>query len=95
MANPNPHQARAAKRRKRGAGSVQELQAVLWALVQQVRDDLEKRGADGEPALPFEVRLKGVHALSQVSGTYLKATEVGELEARLAALEERMKEEHA
>jgi hypothetical protein len=34
-----------------------------------------------------ELSLKAVHAVSQASGQYLKLLEIGELEARVAALE--------
>jgi hypothetical protein len=40
-----------------------------------------------ERAVEDEVRLRAIHALSQACGQYAKLLEVGELEARLAALE--------
>lgn len=69
------------RRRKRKPGTLADLQAALWYAVERVRDELEN------DAYPLDQRLKCVHALSQVSGTYLNTIKVGEHEERLAALE--------
>jgi hypothetical protein len=80
MANPNPHAARLAKRRAHKPGSLEDLLKVLWTAL----SDAERlMYAADDP----EVRLRCIHAISQVSGQYAKLLEIGELEARIAALE--------
>jgi transcriptional regulator of aromatic amino acid metabolism len=85
------------KTKRRGKpGNVKQLTAVLWramSRLEEALDDLQP----AEPLLPGVLRAyseptiatlcKLTHAMSQAAGTYLKALEVGELEARLAALE--------
>lgn len=85
MANPNPYQARQGRARKRqdAAGSVEDLQAALWRAIDRLNESLKsKKGADVDDAA-----LRRMHALCQLGGVYLKVVEVGELEARIAALE--------
>ena len=89
MANPNPSKARRAKRAKRlmkaeAAGTVNDLRRKLWRAMAAADDVLADKKA--EPTL----KLKALHALTQASGAYLKIVEVGELEARLAVVEERL-----
>jgi|GEM_PF-2601587 len=82
MPNPQParpHVARLAKRKKNKPGNMHDLGEKLWAALQTAEDLLR----EDDPAL----KLKAIHALSQVAGTYARVYEVGELEARLAALE--------
>ena len=88
MPNPNPHKARRAKKAKRNLtlGTVQDLTKVLWSAITKLETHLgtvmEKDETDtGELC-------KLTHALSQSASTYLKALEVGELEARVQALEQ-------
>lgn len=80
MANPNPTQARQAKRlKRRKAGTLEHARALLWQALERAAELLE----EDDPALS----LKAVHALSQGASSYAKLVEVGELEARIAALE--------
>ena len=82
-----PHNARAAKKAKRRpkSGTVTQLTQVLWSAIAKLEHHL------GDVAGAEEVDTgelcKLTHAMSQAASTYLKALEVGELEARLAALE--------
>ena len=89
MANSNPVKARQAKRQKRqkkaeAAGTVDDLRLKLWKAL--AADDDVLADAKAEPTL----KLKALHALTQASGAYLKIIEVGELEARMKAIEERL-----
>ena len=83
MANPNPDplKARQAKKAKRRGkpGSLSDAQAVLWQALRKAGELLEHE----DPHLS----LKAVHAVSQCAANYAKVLEVGELEARLQALE--------
>ncbi len=85
--NPNadPTKARMAKKFQRKPGNLPALQRKLWGAILHAEEVLEQACQDGEP----ELRLKAVHALSQCAGQYAKLLEVGEIEARLAALEAR------
>lgn len=83
--NPSPHKARAARKRKAKPGTVADLTALLWRAIDRLEAHLGTV-ADGEEIDTAEL-CKLTHAISQTAGTYLKALEVGELEARLAALE--------
>lgn len=89
MANSNPDslRARRAKKRRRRPkpGTIEDLQKVLWNAVATLEERLLDT-SDEEDADVAEL-CKLTHALSQAAGTFLKAVEVGELEARLAALE--------
>jgi hypothetical protein len=80
MANHNPYQARQARKRKR-QGTLQDVLQMLWAALTAAEAVLEECAGDHEQTL------KAVHAISQCGGQYAKLLEVGELEARLAALE--------
>jgi len=85
VANPNPHAARIAKKRARKPGDLSQVLRMLWqALLEAEEVLLESDNA--------EWTLKAVHAISQSAGQYVKLLEVGELEARLAAVEQAMKE---
>jgi hypothetical protein len=64
-----------------------ELCDILWGFIL----DLDRvRHLKKRPSL--DQRLRVVHALSQLSGAYLKAAEVSDLTARVAALEAAMAE---
>jgi hypothetical protein len=83
MANPSPLAARMAQKRRRKPGNLAQLVRILWQAVLEAQAVLE--GADeGE----WERTLRAVHALGQVSGQYAKLLEIGEIEARLSALEQ-------
>lgn len=81
MANPNadPLKARIAQRRKRKAGSLKDVSRMLWEALETARELLSEEDV--------QVRLKAIHALSQTASSYARVYEVGELEARLEALE--------
>ena len=81
--NPETLSARMAKKRRQRTGDLQAIRRKLWIAILHAEDTLEQ-------AEESELRLKAVHALSQCCGQYSKLLEIGELEARLAALEERV-----
>lgn len=83
MANPNPDAAKArmgkkAKRRSQ-PGTVEAARALLWQALERAAELLQ----EDDPYLS----LKAVHAVSQGASAYAKIVEVGELEARIEALE--------
>jgi hypothetical protein len=79
--NPNPAEARKAKRaRRRGKpGTLEDARVLLWRALTRAGELLEEE----DPAYA----LKAVHAISQGAAAYARIVEVGELEARIAALE--------
>ena len=81
MSNPNPTEARQAKRQKRRGqpGTLEDARALLWKAFQRAGVILDNE----DDALS----LKAIHAVSQGAAAYARIIEVGELEARLAALE--------
>ncbi len=81
------HQARQEKKRSRRPkpGTVKQLTAVLWRAITHLETHLDTT-TNGKSVDTAEL-CKLTHALSQSAATYLKAVEVGELEARLEALE--------
>ena len=85
MANHSPHVARLAKRR---AHKPLDLADILKILTTAIREGerLLLSAADDD----HDLTLRTIHALGQVTGQYAKLLEVGELEARLAALEAQM-----
>ena len=85
MPNPNPHKARQARKRRPKPGTVKQLTSVLWSAITKLEEHLTLT-ADAEEVDTGEL-CKLTHALSQSASTYLKAVEVGELEARVEALE--------
>jgi hypothetical protein len=80
MANPNPHRARRAKRSARAPGTLRALQQKLWGAILWAETVLEEADTP-------DLRLRAIHALAQAAGHYGKLLEVGELEARLQAVE--------
>jgi hypothetical protein len=80
---PQTLSARMAKKRRQRVGDLPALQRMVWIALLHAQDVLER-------AEDAELRLKAIHALSQCAGQYAKLLEVGELEARLAALETQM-----
>ena len=82
-----PHRARQAKKRARRPkpGTVKQLTAVLWSAITKLEEHLSET-TEAEMVDTAEL-CKLTHALSQSASTYLKALEVGELEARVEALE--------
>jgi len=84
MANASPYRARLAKRRAHKPGDLNNLTRILWTAI---RDAEQLLYTAEDP----ELRLRCVHALSQSAGQYARLLEIGELEARLEALERAMK----
>jgi len=82
MSNPNPLPARQAKKRRGKPGDLAALQRLVWAALLEA-DAVLQRTQGANP----ELCLKAVHAVSQCAGQYTKLLEVGELEARITALE--------
>ena len=83
---PNTAPARMGKKKKaeraaERAGTLEEVRLKLWRCIGRVEEILVDEGADAT------VTLKAAHCLSQTASTYVRLTEVGELEARLTALE--------
>lgn len=66
-------------KRRRKPGDLSSLRRTLWAALLTG----EELADDADPA----TRLRALHAISQLAGTYLKAIEVADLEARIEALE--------
>lgn len=90
MANPHPDplRARLAKKRRRKAGTLAQLTVVVWHALLEAQAVLEE-------ADEAELTLKAVHAVSQCAGQYAKLLEVGELEARIQALEQKAQQKGA
>jgi len=66
-------------RRRKKPGTLEDARALLWRALTRAGELLEEE----DPALS----LKAIHAISQGAAAYARIVEVGELEARLAALE--------
>ncbi len=84
--NPNPHKARQARKKRAKPGTVAQLTSVLWKAIGHLETHLDAT-AQAETTDTAEL-CRLTHALSQSAATFLKAIETGELEARLAALEQ-------
>jgi len=84
--NPNPTAAR--RKRKVNAtkkmGDISTLRERLWGVLDRM-DKHIKATADGDILTPDAQAV--LRLLPQIAGCYLKANEVGELEARIAVLE--------
>lgn len=80
MANPSPHKARMAKRKRAQAGDLEQLRAKLWNAIEKAEQFL-----DSEEATTV---FRAVNAIAQAAAPYLKTLEVGEHEERLKAIEE-------
>jgi hypothetical protein len=80
MVDAQRFRARPPRKRARKPGDLAGLRRMLWqALIEAERVLLE---SDND-----ELSLKAVHAVSQAAGQYARLLEIGELEARVAALE--------
>jgi hypothetical protein len=71
---------KARRKRYRKPGDVADLRRVLWSALTQIEELL----ADNDP----QMKIKAAHALGTLSGTYLRALELGDLEQRVRRLEE-------
>lgn len=83
--NADPTAARKARRAKRKPPGMEQLMLKLWKAMETAEDLLNHDDPN--------VRLRATHAMATVAGTYTKAKDVGELEARLSAVEEQMKDQ--
>ncbi len=80
MANPNPVKARLAQRRRRKPGDLPKLMKALWETIRDVEEALETAATPDDTC-------RGAHAMAACANSYVKLLQVGEYEARLAALE--------
>jgi HD superfamily phosphodiesterase len=80
MANANPLTARLAQRRRRKAGDLHDLCKALWQGIRDAEMALEMATTVAE-------KCAAVHSLAAIGNTYAKVLQIGEYEARLAALE--------
>lgn len=92
MANPDPWQARLAKRRKerkrRKPGDLSEARAVLWHALEALDDHLLQLMEEDEPSTAALTKI--VHAAATAIGSYAKLVEVGNLEEEVQDLRERI-----
>jgi hypothetical protein len=80
MANPNPHQARTAKKQKAlETPSIKAATKIVWQALQTAEQHLQ----DADP----NQSLKAVHAICQGALAFAKLHEVSEFEARIESLE--------
>ena len=81
MADPNadPTKARLAKKAKEKPPNIQAAAQIVWQALETAREALS------HPTV--EMRLKAAHCVFQGAAAFSKLFEVGELEARLTALE--------
>ena len=84
--HPNTAPARTAKRRKavertKETGTLQDVQKKMWSAIIRLEQIAQREGADDAGVI------KATHCLIQACGQYSKLLEVGEYEARIAALE--------
>jgi hypothetical protein len=87
--NPNPVAARLAQRRRRKAGDLQALTKALWQAIRDIERALET-------AVDHSELVSAAHALAACANAYSRLLQMGDYEARLAALEARVaKESHA
>jgi len=77
--NKNPIEARKARRKKTKKGTLEDVSRKVYAALERCEMLLE----DMDPT----IQLKAAHGVFQGASAYAKVLEVGELEARLQALE--------
>ncbi len=70
------------RRRRPKPGDLGALRRTLWASLRDVEDILR------DPEAAVDERLRAAHALSALSGQYLKTTEIEALADRVEALEQ-------
>jgi hypothetical protein len=79
MPNPSPHKARMATKKKHKPLNIQDVLMIVQEALETARDLLSEK----DPTM----QLKACHGVFQGAQAYGKLYEVGEIEARLAALE--------
>jgi hypothetical protein len=77
------------KRRYRKPGDLYDLQCMLWTLMRELEDRVFERGL---MPLTLEDLVRVSHAMGQLSGSYLKLIELGELAQQMSQLEQLMHE---
>jgi hypothetical protein len=82
--NHDTHDFRKRKRRPK-PGDLSALRRILWQAATEVEKLLERDEVD--------VKLRSASTLATLGGVYLKAIEAADFEKRLAAVEERLKEQ--
>ena len=78
--NLSPHKARLGKPLRHKPGNLPDLQRILWYSLKLAQGVLDNATEDDQI-------LRAVHAISQCAGQYARLLEIGEYEARLAAIE--------
>ena len=68
--------------RRRKPGDLAQLRSVLWGVL------LDVEAICGDKNSSNEIKIKAGHSIATLAGAYLKATEQGTFEERLARLEE-------
>lgn len=84
-AKPTP----ARRRRRSKAGNLEALRREMWHAVRRVSDLLD------DPEAETAELIRAANALAALGNSYRGVTEASELEARLTALEEALKEPQA
>jgi hypothetical protein len=79
-----PHKAHRPRKRRAKPGKLPDLVRILWQAVLEAEAVLHSTNGDNP-----ELTLRAAHCLSQCAGQYAKLLEVGELEQRILALEQR------
>ena len=79
--NQNPVAGRLAKKAQSKPGTLADVQARLWEAIIKAETVMEKRGQKDETVL------RAANCIGQLAMSYSKVLEVGEYEARLAAVE--------
>lgn len=72
------------RRRRRKPGDIGKVRAVMWQGIELLERHVLRHDPERDDA---DELCKLMYALSQVTGTYAKLIEVGDIEERLAALE--------
>ncbi len=69
------------QKRRKPAGSLADLQRVMWKTILEVEELLDTRPASND------LVLRASHALAQLANAYKSVTEMASIEERLSALE--------
>ena len=77
------------KGRRRSKGDLAQAQATAWLAVRTAEGGMAQAALAGD----HDVAIRWCHCLSQTLSTWLKVATEGDLEGRLAALEERLREQ--
>ena len=83
--NRNPVAARLAQRRRRKPGDLPKLKRALWETIRDLEEVLET-------ATTSEETCRAAHAMAACGNAYTKLVQIGEYEARLSLIEQRLEE---